>query len=585
MQRTEQKHRLLLSRLPASRRDGARRLLDDSVLRRLGRERIESLIRQCGFPFAFSDRGDARRDLEAISFLLLLQSGEGEPVRWDHPRRHAIRDAAEERLKVTETIFGPRRGKPRTRIMVTLPSDAVDPRVGLPAWHAAGMDAVRINCARDNAVMWKALIDTVRRQAGKRSCPVFMDLAGSKLRTGSIPDEPPVIKIRPERNRLGSLLRPARIRFVPAASPTGGEKGIPVEGTLLPNFAVGTRLRFRDARGLHRSMRVLDSSPSQLMCECRRTAYLVPGSVVSAAKEGKSKRRASSFRIAPFPGEEGGLRLSEGARFLLIPHPAPARPRMDRLPSLCLSTTINPSLLAVGSKVVFDDGKIEGKVAAVDATGLEIEITVAAGGIRMLRGDRGVSFPGVDLGLPPMTRKDRKDLRFAARYADMIALSFIRRGKDLGLLRKALRAHRASTLPIVVKIENAHAMESLDEILLDALRYAPAAVLIARGDLAMECGFTLLPQLQREILRRSHLAGLPVIWATGVLENLSRKGIPTRSELTDADVAGDADCVLLNKGAYVADSVALLDRLYGERARSKFTTLRPAQSKETRHAS
>jgi pyruvate kinase len=95
---------------------------------------------------------------------------------------------------------------------------------------------------------------------------------------------------------------------------------------------------------------------------------------------------------------------------------------------------------------------------------------------------------------------------------------------------------------------------------------------VGRGDLAVECGFASLPLLQREILRRSHLAGLPVILATEVLENLSRRGVPTRSDLTDADFAGETECVLLNKGDYVAESVALLNRMYAERGRRRSGT-------------
>jgi pyruvate kinase len=234
-----------------------------------------------------------------------------------------------------------------------------------------------------------------------------------------------------------------------------------------------------------------------------------------------------------------------------------------------LTTSIDVARIPVGARVLFDDGKFEGRITGVRESGLDVEITFAAGGTKKLRADRGVSFPGVDLNLPAMTGKDREDLGFAARHADMVALSFVRRGNDVRTLREALTRRGARKMPIVVKIENARAVEFLDEILLEALRHDSAAILVGRGDLAVECGFASLPLLQREILRRSHLAGLPVILATEVLENLSRRGVPTRSDMTDADFAGETECVLLNKGVYVAESVALLNRMYAEQGRRR----------------
>jgi len=83
--------------------------------------------------------------------------------------------------------------------------------------------------------------------------------------------------------------------------------------------------------------------------------------------------------------------------------------------------------------------------------------------------------------------------------------------------------------------------------------------MIARGDLAVECGYQRLAEVQEEILWFAEAAHLPVIWATQVLETLAKKGMPSRSEITDAAVGERAECVMLNKGPYAVRAVQILD--------------------------
>jgi pyruvate kinase len=85
--------------------------------------------------------------------------------------------------------------------------------------------------------------------------------------------------------------------------------------------------------------------------------------------------------------------------------------------------------------------------------------------------------------------------------------------------------------------------------------------MIARGDLAVECGYTLLAELQEDILQISEAAHVPVIWATQVLETLTKKGTPTRAEITDAAMAARAECIMLNKGPYINKAVQVLDEI------------------------
>jgi pyruvate kinase len=112
-----------------------------------------------------------------------------------------------------------------------------------------------------------------------------------------------------------------------------------------------------------------------------------------------------------------------------------------------------------------------------------------------------------------------------------------------------------------LKIETRTAFEHLPELLLAAMRSPRVGVMIARGDLAVECGYERLAEVQEEILWLCEAAHVPVIWATQVLEKLSRSGSPTRAEVTDAAMAVRAECVMLNKGPEMVSAVRALDNI------------------------
>jgi pyruvate kinase len=116
-------------------------------------------------------------------------------------------------------------------------------------------------------------------------------------------------------------------------------------------------------------------------------------------------------------------------------------------------------------------------------------------------------------------------------------------------------------LGVVAKIETRSAFDNLPEILLALMEAPHAGVMIARGDLALEVGMARLAEVQEEILWMCEAATMPVIWATQVLDNLTREGVPTRAEITDAAMSVHAECVMLNKGAYIKESVAALRQI------------------------
>jgi pyruvate kinase len=216
--------------------------------------------------------------------------------------------------------------------------------------------------------------------------------------------------------------------------------------------------------------------------------------------------------------------------------------------------------LAVGAEIFIDDGKAAARVVARSAGRAEIEVYAAREkGVRLKPG-KGVNFPTTELDLPPLASKDFRDLDFIAEHADLVGFSFVQRVDDVELLQDHLvaRAPKREPHAIVLKIETPLAVRNLPRLILQSAAHNPTAVMIARGDLAVELGFARLTEMQEEILWLCEAAHTPVVWATQVLDNYVRDGMASRAEMTDAAMAQGADCVMLNKGPYLAEGVAFL---------------------------
>ncbi|MGO7211260.1 pyruvate kinase [Rhizobium ruizarguesonis] len=222
--------------------------------------------------------------------------------------------------------------------------------------------------------------------------------------------------------------------------------------------------------------------------------------------------------------------------------------------------------LETGHRVSYNDGKLEGEVESVYGGEVLVRVTHTKTGGSKLKAEKGLNFPDTDLGLSPLTAKDRTDLGVVAEHADMLGYSFVTRPDDLDLLEKALaeRPARLRPLAFIAKIEQPDALSNLPGLIARARLFdRPFGVMIARGDLAAEIGFERLAEMQEELLWVCEAAGVPTIWATQVLEDLVKSGLPSRGEMTDAAMATRAECVMLNKGPAVADAVVLLDSLLG----------------------
>ncbi len=212
-----------------------------------------------------------------------------------------------------------------------------------------------------------------------------------------------------------------------------------------------------------------------------------------------------------------------------------------------------------GEPIWFDDGLIGGEIVTAAEHGLAIRVTQAAPAGRKIKAEKGINLPGSNLRLKALSALDRENIPFVVKHADLIAMSFVNREEDVVDLLDALDQHHASALGLVLKIETRNGFMNLPQLLLRAMKRREVGAMIARGDLAVESGFVRLAEVQEEILRIAEAAHVPTIWATQVLENLAKTGLPSRAEVTDAAVGVRAEAVMLNKGPYILQAVQALE--------------------------
>ena len=214
--------------------------------------------------------------------------------------------------------------------------------------------------------------------------------------------------------------------------------------------------------------------------------------------------------------------------------------------------------IAVGDEVLVDNGLLRLEVLEKNEARIRCRVVIPG----ELKSRRHINLPGVKVNLPSFTEKDRADAEVGlAEGIDFIALSFVRAAADIELLRAFLEA-RKSKVRIIAKIEDQSAITNLDEIV-----RACDGLMVARGDLGIECPFEELPVIQRHAVRMCLAQGRPVIVATHMLESMIAQPVPTRAEITDVAnaVYEMADCVMLSGettiGRYPLECVRMLDTI------------------------
>ncbi|KAL0318021.1 UNVERIFIED_CONTAM: Plastidial pyruvate kinase, chloroplastic [Sesamum angustifolium] len=453
----------------------------------------------------------------------------------------------------------------------------------------SGATTFRINCAHGNPELWSKIIRMVKRcsQLLEKPCRILMDLAGPKLRTGRLKDGPCVVKISPKRNAFGTVVRPSKVWLTPQGTGPPPPHLAPdvilyVDGQeFLNKLEVDSCVRFSDARGKRRTLTILSKYPVfsgvGFMAECSKTAYIESGTSLYIKEKG---RKSSVGFVVDVPPVEQFVRLRVGDLLIIS---RDSSDEQDTSPSsangthkiTCPSGYLFDSVKP-GEPISFDDGKIWGVIKGTSIS--EIVVTITHAGLKgtKLGSEKSINIPESDIRYEGLTSKDLRDLDFVAAHADMVGISFVRDVRDIVVLRQELAKRKCSKLGIVLKIETKGGFEKLPLLVLEAMKSPnPLGVMIARGDLAVECGWEKLADIQEEIISICSAAHVPVILATQVLESLVKTGVPSRAEITDAANGRRASCVMLNKGKHVVKAVSTLDTILNSQYTRAKAELKP----------
>jgi pyruvate kinase len=258
------------------------------------------------------------------------------------------------------------------------------------------------------------------------------------------------------------------------------------------------------------------------------------------------------IRVGDLP--ESGILLNPGESLTLVPiEKDQGKPNTVGIDYPYVAEEAEP-----GTQVLLDDGLLELRVEKVE--GKAVQCQVIKGGV--LKSHKGVNFPTLNLRLPSMTDKDKRDLDFGIEQGvDLISLSFVRKPEDIQLLKTLLK-EKGADIPVLAKLEKPQAIANLEAIVDEC-----DAIMVARGDLGVEMSPEQVPLIQKQIIQLCNQKGIPVITATQMLDSMIHNPRPTRAEASDVAnaVMDGTDAVMLSGesavGDYPVESVQMLARI------------------------
>lgn len=217
------------------------------------------------------------------------------------------------------------------------------------------------------------------------------------------------------------------------------------------------------------------------------------------------------------------------------------------------------SFLEVGTKILIDDGKVE--IEVIEILKENIVCKVNNGG--KLSNNKSINIPGCSIDMPYISERDKSDILFGIENdVDFIAASFVRTKEDVIELRKLLNDNGGEEIKIISKIENMQGVENIDDIV-----DLSDGIMVARGDMGVELPYTMLPKIQKDIIKKCFRAGKYVITATQMLESMTKSPRPTRAEVSDIANAiydGTTGIMLSGESAagdYPIESVSTMENI------------------------
>lgn len=572
-----------LNQIPAGYSASARNLLHYLALRQTDIRTLQQDLALLGLSRLGRTEAHVLSSLDAVRHACCALIEKGEIVCQPPPPVN-IKSGGKLLDKHALQLLGVPAEKHGTRIMVTMPSEAASDTALVRDLLKAGMNVMRINCAHDNAEAWLAMIQHLRAAEKELGCEckIYADLAGPKLRTGKLNAVGRVLEIKVKRDLFGEVREPSRVWLTQAESREkpmiGVDVILPIQGNVLELAKADDSFVVNDTRGATRKLTLKMRYGNAWLAHCERHTFIADGASCSLYRQDKLLAQG---KVSPLPEIVQPIVLRVGDQLILtrdtqIGRAAIHDKRSHKLlspPSIPCSLNEVFEAVQPGQPIWFDDGKIGGRIHACDHQHITVEITHAAPQGSKLGSEKGINLPLSDIKILALTSVDIENLAVLIPHIDMVGLSFVRTPQDVQFLHRLLDERDARHLGIVLKIETAQAFENLPMILLASLQRAPVGIMVARGDLAVEVGFERLSEVQEEILWLCEAAHIPVIWATQVLESMAKNGLPSRAEVSDAALSIRAECVMLNKGPYIIETVrflsGILERMSGHRIKRR----------------
>jgi pyruvate kinase len=256
------------------------------------------------------------------------------------------------------------------------------------------------------------------------------------------------------------------------------------------------------------------------------------------------------IRLGTFQG--GEATLQEGAEFTITTEEV-----VGDSTGACTTYRDFARDVKAGDRVLLSDGALE--LTVIESDGQKARCKVVTGGV--VKDKKGINLPGVQLSTPSLTRRDMTNLQAGLDAGvDLVALSFVRKPSDVLRLRLFLE-EKGSGMPIIAKIEKPEAVENIKDIISES-----DGVMVARGDLGVECPMEKVPFIQKSIIEQARRAGKFVITATQMLESMIEFPFPTRAEVSDVANAiyDGTDAAMLSGetsvGKYPVEAVRMMDR-------------------------
>ena len=475
----------------------------------------------------------------------------------------------------SQALWGPteRKKSPRLLAVRTVDGRSRD-RQQLEDLARAGIRTLVLDPASGKPSGWREWAQAWSAACESSGTPghLLVQLTRPMPRTGELACGPAVLRWEPRRDQLGKLLSPARLWITSEEKPEAPlqpvDAVVPVSAKLLTRVRTEDTIRFRDARGRRRELRIRGAGRSGCLAETGQTTYAIPETVLRLERRGKLIGKGTIGAIERAPRS---LVLFTGDPLVLTRDQIPGRPAERdggflRSPAriACGLPEVFDSVRA-GARVVFGHGEIRGMVDSKSSEELRIRITHAKGSGSRLQPDTLIRWPDSAIRRPTLSDREDEILAFAAKHAEAVILRGVERKKDVLAVFDRLDRHGAERVGLILDVATRRGVDKLPSMLTAALRRSPVGLQISYAGLTAEFGAARLGEALEKIHRQATAAHLPVMASSCFFDRLPKNRVFSEAEVLHALRGMRAETIVLGDGPRTTEAVCCIDGLAGRR--------------------